>query len=249
MQALELIIMEIIPLKIQKIIDDRDVVIFPVLIRIDGFNCLIDCGYVQTAEELLCALSSYHVNAGQLDAVIITHDDFDHLGGLAALKTQNPELEVICGKIEAASVSGKVKSERLLQAEESLKTMSEEMLPWALALIEKIKNVTRFEVNKTFDDEELFLNDLVIINTPGHTRGHISVFYSKSGTLICGDALVVENDVLDIANPVFTLDMKEALKSVEIIKHLHPQRLICYHGGIVENDIDKRLEEVLMRYA
>lgn len=47
--------------------------------------------------------------------------------------------------------------------------------------------------------------------TPGHTPGHISLYFLQSKTLVAGDAVVIENGVLDIANPQFALDLEAAV--------------------------------------
>lgn len=52
-----------------------------------------------------------------------------------------------------------------------------------------------------------------IISTPGHTSGHISILLRKHNILITGDAAVVEDGDLVIANPHFYLDIAEAEKS------------------------------------
>lgn len=54
-----------------------------------------------------------------------------------------------------------------------------------------------------------------IVATPGHMPGHISIYVRERKTLISGDALVVENGELAIANPQYTLDLVEAKKSIK----------------------------------
>lgn len=235
-------------LKIEKIIEGENIEIFPVLIQNDDRNYLVDCGYEATFEELKSKLNFHKVRIQDLTGVIITHDDYDHLEGLKSLKNRNANLKVFCGEFEKDSVSGAIKSERLIQAEASLPTIPEEFKTWSLNFIHKLKNVQRFEVNHTLTDNEFFENDIIVIHTPGHTKGHISLFCTSEKTLIAGDALVVEEGKFNIANPNFTLDMEAALNSVEKIKTLNPKKIICYHGGIMEENIEKELEGLIDRY-
>lgn len=118
--------MNIEVLKIEKTIDGEQIVLFPVLLQHTGRNYLVDCGYDETSDELEHELKALGVDPGDLTAVIITHYDYDHLDGLCQLKQKNKNLKVICGEHEKDSVSGKIKSERLIQAESSLNTIPEE---------------------------------------------------------------------------------------------------------------------------
>jgi hypothetical protein len=47
---------------------------------------------------------------------------------------------------------------------------------------------------------------------------------------------VVENSSLVIAHPQFTLDPALAQRSLELLKNLGAEQIICYHGGIWQAD-------------
>ncbi|RIH66668.1 MBL fold metallo-hydrolase [Mariniphaga sediminis] len=235
-------------LKIEKIIDGENKVIFPVLIQNENRNYLVDCGYEETFEELKSELESFGIGINDLTGVIITHDDYDHLGSLKLLKKDNVNLKIYCGEYEKDSVSGITKSERLIQAESTLDDMPTEYKDWSINFIQKLKNVQRVSVDKELVDMEYFERDIIVIHTPGHTKGHISLFYPKTKILIAGDSLVIENEEFNIANPSFTLDIKSAIKSVEKIKGLNPHTIICYHGGIMDRDINNKLTELIDKY-
>lgn len=241
--------MKIQAFNIEKVIDNEEISIFPTLIQQGGRNYLIDCGYIETQTEIENSLKDFGVAITDLTGIIITHDDYDHLGGLAGLKQLNPDIKVFCGNLEEDSVSGHVKSERLIQAENSLLTIPDEYKNWALNFIAKLERVERVSVDTVLCNNEIFENKLQIIHTPGHTKGHISLFYSTEKTLIAGDALVIENGEFNIANPAFTLDMNQAVESVKKIKNLAPRKIICYHGGIVETEIDTKLQKLINRYT
>lgn len=62
------------------------------------------------------------------------------------------------------------------------------------------------------DGDRVF--DLDIIETPGHTPGHISVLDAVAGILVAGDALNGGNGGVTGANPSFSEDMTAADESV-----------------------------------
>ncbi len=241
--------MELFILKIEKIQDGRMLSLFPVLLKNDSRNFIVDCGYEDDYSNLEAELAAHKLTIKDLSGIIITHDDIDHLGSLKLIKDVNPDILVYCGEQERDSVAGIVKSERLMQAEQSLESMPEEYKGWALNFIEQLKNIKRVEVNRTLADGDSFENTITIIHTPGHTKGHISLFHAESKTLIAGDAIVYENGAFDIANPAFTLDIEAALKSVKKIRALAPLSIICYHGGMVNVDIDNKLTELIEKYS
>lgn len=67
--------------------------------------------------------------------------------------------------------------------------------------------------------------------------GHISIYIKDSKTLIAGDALVVEDDKLTIANPQYTLDIISAKNSIKKLLNYEIDKIVCYHGGVYTKDI------------
>ncbi len=240
--------MEIHTFKIEKKVNEVDTVLFPSLLKHDDKTYLIDCGYEETFESFRNELDKINAPIHQLTGIFISHDDIDHLGGLDAFKKINPNLKVFCSAIEEQSVCGKVKSERLIQAENSLPHLPNEYKTWALHFIQSLQNIKRYRVDKTFNDGDELEKDVMVIHTPGHTKGHVSIFVKKEKILIANDALVIENDEFEIANPNYTLDMASAIKSVEKIMQLNPTKIICYHGGVMQHDIQQKLNNLLSRY-
>ncbi|MDR0227887.1 MAG: MBL fold metallo-hydrolase [Flavobacteriaceae bacterium] len=228
--------------------DGKPTVFNPVVVGFaDGTSYLIDCGFTYNFAEFKQELRYLGLMLADLTGIIISHDDIDHLEGLHCFKEEYNSLEVISSLIEADSVSGKVAAERLVQVRESLAHIPEEMKDWANKFIQQLEAIKRFDVTQTLVDSQVFKDTLQVIATPGHTKGHISFFDTDSKTLIACDALVIENGKFNIANPQFTLDLKEAYQSVRKLKELKPLRVICYHGGVMETNIDQAFDELLQQ--
>jgi glyoxylase-like metal-dependent hydrolase (beta-lactamase superfamily II) len=240
--------MKLTTFKIERLIDNNLVLLYPTLIQVNNKNYLVDCGYEETFDEFVAALNTISISIKDLDAIIISHDDIDHLGALHLFKSKNKDLIIYCSEIEEPSVSGKIKSERLVQAENSLDHLPEEHKKWALSFIEQLKNIKRMEVDGTLKDKDHIEQDLVVISTPGHTKGHISLYIPNEATVIANDAVVIEGDELNLANPQFTLDIKQAISSVEKICDLKPKKLICYHGGVMQGKLHEKLNKLVEKY-
>ncbi|MDA8335709.1 MAG: hypothetical protein M0Z41_12125 [Peptococcaceae bacterium] len=84
------------------------------------------------------------------------------------------------------------------------------------------------------DGEELpFCGGVTVIGTPGHTPGHFA--------LVAGDALVVTDGRLDKMSPHLTFDPDEAARSLRKLTRYDVETAICYHGGLYQGDVNKRL--------
>lgn len=85
-----------------------------------------------------------------------------------------------------------------------------------------------------------------VISTPGHTPGHISLYLRREKTLIAGDALTAEDGrLMGPPPPPHTLDTTTAWQSVGRLAELDVERIVCYHGGIVDEDPGGQLRRVL----
>ena len=240
--------MQVYTFEIRKTIRQQFVHLYPSLLSIKGKHYLVDCGYEETFPEFVEALGLLGLSTADLHALLLSHDDIDHIGAVALFKEANPQLKVYGGAIEAASLMGHVKSQRLVQAEQSLSQLPEEHLPWAHQFIRDLENIKRFPLDGILQDGDAIEGEVRVIATPGHTAGHLSFYLPSEETLIANDALVIENDHLDIANPMYTLDMREAIRSVERIREINPRKIICYHGGIITEGIPERLNTLLEKY-
>jgi glyoxylase-like metal-dependent hydrolase (beta-lactamase superfamily II) len=240
--------MRIQTLKIRKNIDGNEVVLYPTVIQTIGKKYLVDSGYEETFDEFGAQLTRAGVKIDDLYAILVSHDDIDHVGALSLFKDKNPDLLIICSEIEAAVITGKAKSERLRQAEEALPLLAEEHQPWAINFINQLKNLKRVKVDKTLADQDIIDGEIKVVTTPGHTKGHISIYIPREKTLIANDALVLEEDAFNLANPQFTLDLPRAIKSVERIRQLDAETIICYHGGVTKGNISQRSTDLIERY-
>ncbi|NBB21603.1 MBL fold metallo-hydrolase [Runella sp. CRIBMP] len=222
--------------------------LYPVIIKNEHQTILVDCGYAGFMPLIEDAAQKQGLSLQELTGVFITHHDIDHLGGLAELKNRYPTLDVYTPVIEAPYISGKEKSVRLMQAESLFESLPEDQKSGALYFQELLKNVQSVEVDAVFSEGETFMEGVQIINTPGHMPGHVSLYVPESQTLIAADALVIEHGEFEIANPAFTLDLGAAVESVKKLKRLEIKRMICYHGGVTEEEIVAKLARLISRY-
>ncbi len=84
------------------------------------------------------------------------------------------------------------------------------------------------DVRPANDGDELF--GLRVVATPGHTPGHISLLDPELATLLTGDALFNQNDMLTGSPERFNADTDQANQSVRHLGTLAFERALFGHG-------------------
>jgi glyoxylase-like metal-dependent hydrolase (beta-lactamase superfamily II) len=96
-------------------------------------------------------------------------------------------------------------------------------------------------------DGDLVLGQFRVVETPGHTPGHVAYFHEPSGALFAGDALaVVDGKLRFMARPV-TLDLEEARASMATLVEL-PTRCVCPgHRTPLTDGVEQQLRSLRER--
>ncbi|MNM83694.1 putative metallo-hydrolase YflN [compost metagenome] len=240
----------IYPLDIEFEFNSQKQTITPVILRDEHDTILIDCGYPDFIPLLEEAAKHHNVSLDSITRLIVTHHDMDHVGPLAALKRINPHIEIITHELEAPYVDGSQKAIRIQQAESTFDGLPDDEKPSIQQFIAFLQSIEPVSVDRTVSSGEHlpWCGDIEIIHTPGHVPGHISLYLPASKTLIAGDAIVIEDGQLHIANPQFAWNLDEAVCSVQLLLEYDIEHLICYHGGVFHGDIQKALQELLHAY-
>jgi glyoxylase-like metal-dependent hydrolase (beta-lactamase superfamily II) len=202
----------------------------------DNGNTLVDTGLPGQAEVIASALAGAGIGVLDVGAIIFTHQDLDHVGSGAALVRQSGA-RASAHAAEAPYIEGELKP--LKPTPEML-----EQRPQLREMLQRLEHVGLDELLE--DGERLDLaGGTRVIFTPGHTPGHISLYLERSRVLVAGDALTAEDGRLHGPNPPVTLDMDEAARSVSRLAELDVETIICYHGGVVNEDANGQLRRVV----
>lgn len=224
--------MKIIELPIEFEYNGQPNYIYPSLIVSENELTLVDTGYPGFLPFIEKEIVAHGYDMMNLKNILITHYDDDHIGSLYAFKAKYPSVTIMASRVEAEGISGKVKPERLAQAEAMLEQMPEEQQDFGHWFVQQLKSLQHVSVDQTVHDGEWILNQKCkVIATPGHTSGHISLYFPELSSVITGDAAVRDGDVLIIANPDFCLDRERADQSLNLLQNLQAKSYYCYHGG------------------
>ncbi|TWI85756.1 glyoxylase-like metal-dependent hydrolase (beta-lactamase superfamily II) [Lacibacter cauensis] len=77
-----------------------------------------------------------------------------------------------------------------------------------------------------------------VVETPGHSKGHLSFFREKDGVLIVGDVLVNMNLLTTLPGlheppDLFTADLEQNRESIKKIARLRPKIMCFGHGPVL----------------
>ncbi len=224
--------MEILELPIEFEFNGQRNTIYPSLIVWNNELTLVDTGYINFLPLIENEIIKRGYEMKYLKNIFITHYDDDHIGSLHDFKEKYPWINIIASEIESSYISGEMKSERLVQAEELLENMPPEEIAFGKWFIKQLKELKPIAIDQKVHDGDMILyNECRVVATPGHTSGHISLYFPKLNSVITGDAAANENQQLVIANPHFCLNMDNAKHSLRKIQNLQADTYYCYHGG------------------
>lgn len=104
-------------------------------------------------------------------------------------------------------------------------------------------------------DRTIVENDRVgnfrVVETPGHSAGHISLFRERDGVLIIGDVAINMNLLttatgLRLPPNIFTSDQHRNIKSLQKLAKLNPA-IICFGHGPIMRNTDRKFEQFVAK--
>ena len=200
------------------------------VVDLDGLT-LIDTGIAGSEKRVLKYIVGLGRTPTDVRRIIITHSDGDHVGGLAALKAATGA-RVYANAIEAEAIAAG--------------RASRELKPRGLAgvlmgLVAGMIKTTPAKVDEFLTDGQVLpvLGGLRVVETFGHTPGHISLFAPSVGVLFTGDSIVTGNGKLMPSRGGNTWDMNKALEAVRLQAALGAQIVCSGHGPVVKDAAGK----------
>jgi glyoxylase-like metal-dependent hydrolase (beta-lactamase superfamily II) len=194
----------------------------------DGVT-LVDAGISIMAKGILKFIDS--LNAGPLRRIVLTHGHSDHVGALRRVREAYPGVPVFAHRIEIPYMEGA----------QPYPGRKKAVMYLTKGVAQPLAELESSNGDKTGGGLAP-IGALTPYFTPGHSPGHVVYYHEKDRVLLAGDLFNSKKGKL--RKPMFTADMKEAIRSSAIVGELRPERLEVCHGSSVLRPADQLDEYV-----
>lgn len=180
---------------------------------------LIDVGLPGQADELASELADAGFGFGDVRGILLTHQDGDHAGCLETVVERVTDAAGVAPTVyahvaDAPYVDGRAKP---------IKSEDDRYPP-----VDVDVEITGGVIVSTE------AGPMRVIETQGHTPGHVSLYVPDAKFLLAADALTVDEDGLAGPSERHTPELSEATDSVGTLAELPVESVLCYHGGSVD---------------
>ncbi len=205
---------------------------------------LVDSGMTSDAAAVLNGLAMLDRTPADVHTILLTHWHNDHAAGAARMKA-----------LSNARVHYHERERPYLERETArggfpgwLSSHVPERGP--LVLFRGLLSAATSKAvsaDVLVNDNDLVLGRFRVVETSGHTPGHLAYFHEPSGVLFAGDALaVIGGELRFMARPV-TLDLEEARASMAALVAL-PVRYVCPgHRAPLTEGVEEQLRSLSER--
>lgn len=185
----------------------------PVGVETERGLLLFDVGGPGDADKLEAAMADEGFSYDDVDKIVLTHHDYDHLGCLAEVY-ERTDAEVVAHKKAAPYVTAEI---RMLKR-------PEEPYPGV-------------PVDLQLTDGERFrtkAGHVRPIFTPGHAPGHLVFYFEDAELLVAGDLLRSDGEFLGGPKRSVTPDLAASREAIGTLTDLDVEQIVCFHGGPIE---------------
>lgn len=235
---------------------------------------LVDTGLAATPERTIApALAARGLHWRDLTAVVVTHADVDHSGGLGAVRRLAPQATTIAGAADLPLIESVdvllARRYREFRADHAI-DQGPDFVTWVRANADDGTIDVALDGDATLDvDSGTVVPSgaaagwtVALLAVPGHTAGHLAVHDAASDTAIAADAVLGAASPGADGGPAFAPTYRFLpgyRTSIERLRALGARRLLCSHlepldGPAVGAYLDEsaafvqRLEEALLRH-
>jgi hydroxyacylglutathione hydrolase len=185
---------------------------------------LIDTGLPFQATRILRSLEKLGKDPRELSLIVLTHHHIDHRGNVRVLKTLTGA-KIAAHQYDIPYIEGTRRAYR-------------EHPRWWVKLLFFVTDLlfksAAVAVDTVLTDGDI-IQDLLVMHTPGHTRGSISLYHMKKKLLFCGDTAPYILGKLGKPNP-YTENPAQEMASLRKLATLDCRSLLPNDCSMVLNE-------------
>ncbi len=183
---------------------------------------LIDTGLPGNAGTIEKHVKKLGRKLSDIRHILITHSDSDHYGSLRVLQ----------GKTSAKTYASAVEAKAIRLGKSSRELKFKGIAKVFYRLLSRLFRAKPAKVDVILrpGDTLPLWGGITVLDTQGHTPGHISFYSKKHSVLFAGDSILIHGGKLVPANGANTWDGERALKSFNEQLKLEPKYICGGHG-------------------
>lgn len=198
----------------------------------DGGVVLVDSGWPRSRDVLVAGLRDLGWGVDDVRALLLTHGHVDHVGSAAWLEREHG-IPVYAHRDEIERALGQRPDTR------SPRMLLDVWRPSAIAFIagafQRGLRSPEWPSRVRPIAEAPVPGDLRVIETPGHTEGHVAYHLADRGVVLSGDSLVMRSVLTGRRGPqlhpaAFTVDVDRARQSLRTLAAVDADLLLPGHG-------------------
>lgn len=202
------------------------------VIQKDGSLTLIDTGTSTGGKKILDYIkTNLSKQPSDLKTIVLTHSHIDHVRGVLAIKKATGA-KVAIHEMDADYISGKKKPPSPKGA-----------MGFIFRIVSVFFRSPTFEPDAKLKESDK-IEDLVVLHTPGHTPGSISLYDKERKLIFVGDAITNRGGKLSGSPRRFNADLQEANKSIGKISTFDFEVLLSGHGDPVKSGGTQKVKEL-----
>jgi glyoxylase-like metal-dependent hydrolase (beta-lactamase superfamily II) len=210
------------------------------LILESGGVTMIDTGMPGRGGAVIAYLGKLGRSVHDLRNILLTHQHVDHIGNAASLSIPSGA-QITAHPGDAPAIEGKAPREQPNSV--VMRSMLNLLFVWRLRPLQ-VDNLVRAGQTLPILAGE---GGLQVVETPGHTTGHISFYLPGRKLLFAGDAYRHSNGKLMPSPRAYNHDTPEALRSMAILTDYDIEASLPGHGVPILTDAGTRLGEAVAR--
>lgn len=210
-----------------------------VILIVEEELTLVDTALPGSSAHITDFIRSLGRSVEEISLIIITHNHFDHAGGLAEL-TKLTGAKVAVHQADIAVVDDPPTYPGVIRGLLRVPFLSTLRQRFLLSPDVVDIQLEGGEVLKP-------LGGLNVVHTPGHTPGSISLFSPQHKLLIIGDAVGKRRRGLRLPPRMASADLTQAMDSVEMVAQLDFDVLCFGHGRPLTGNVHSKMQDLVER--
>jgi glyoxylase-like metal-dependent hydrolase (beta-lactamase superfamily II) len=204
------------------------------LVDPDGL-ALIDAGLPGSHKKILKYVEGLGYTPGDIKYILLTHADSDHVGGLAALQRAS----------QAGVYTSEIEAEAITEGRFSRPLKLRGWRKWLFDFSRLFFKAAPCQVDDILHNGQSLeiMDKLQVLDTAGHTPGHLSFYLPQEKVLFCGDSLRTIDGQIQISSGANTWDEALAKQAAQKQAALDAKVICAGHGQVV-HDAPAQIEKL-----